>query len=184
MTQASGDCSRLEKLQLLSPVPRWTTLLALTGTATAGFSLMWPRWRLVGPLGGNPIYSKRSIEFAPGIIEAIFLVVAAGACISLLKHPANPGWRSAGAIAALCGAFVSSLELATIPREAIGYSLSPTPPVRAGSLAIIVGIITLLVPYTRALQHRVMSPEERMGSPHPIRAHPPPELNLEEDEPG
>lgn len=184
MSPAAPGTQIRQGRRLPPTAPRWTTLLCLSGLAVGAISLLYPRWRLVPLLGGSTIYSKRSISFAPGIVEALFLAAAAGCCISLLRTPARPAPRTTGALIALAGAFTASMVLARIPPEARGYSLSPTPGLRIGQAAILASAIALLIPYGSVFHNRILSPEAREAAPHPARESLPKGATLDDEEPG
>ncbi len=147
-------------------------------------ALAFPRWRLTPLLGGPDIYSRRSLTFGPGKVMAVLLLAAVGSCASLLRNPRRPAARTVSALVALAGAFAASVVLASIPKEAVGYSLAPTPAVRVSQFAIGMAVVALLVPYGTLFHHRILSPEEREGSPHPARESLPSGVELEEEEPG
>lgn len=182
LTDPGGTGGRVRRLP--ETAPRWTSLLALWAVAVGLVSLLYPRWRLQPLLGGGPIYSKRSITFGPGVVTALFLAVAAGCCISLTRNPARPAPRTAGGVTSLAAAFAASMVLAEIPPEAVGYSLTPTPGLRMGQVAIAAAALALLIPYGSVFQHRVLTPEAREASPHPARESLPEGLELDDEEPG
>ncbi len=164
--------------------PRWTTLIALFSISGAAASLWYPRWKLIPLLGGGNIFSKRSIAFLPGKLEAACLAAAGVFCVSLLFATARPAPRTAGALLALAGAFVSSMSLAKIPNEAVGYSLSPTIGVRLSQVFIGASALALLIPYGSVFEHRILSPESREATAHPLRGSPPKEFEMSDEEPG
>jgi hypothetical protein len=184
MTSEPPSLANESRGHLPRTAPRWTTLVALWAIAVALISLLSPRWKLIPLLGGATIYSKRSITFGPGIVEFLFLLAATGCCISLLRTPTNPVLRTTGGLIALAGSMGASMVLAGIPAEAVGYSLSPTPSVRIGQVAIGTAAVALLIPYGSIFQHRILDPKDREGAPHPARNSPPTEFELDSEEPG
>ena len=160
--------------------PRWATLLSLTAISGSLLCLAFPRWRLVSLLGGPPIYSRPSITFGPGQVQAAFLLCAWALCVSLLRNPAAFRARAGAALLALAAALLASLVLAQIPREGQGYSLGPTSAVRIGQFLMIPAVFGLLWPFGSRFHGRVLPPESRAGQPHPAFLDPDPSAQTEE----